>query len=399
MNEFKESKKELDPEEMSADVVFEDEAVSEQVVNHMEEVETGCDSEDAEKAATAEATEMTTENVTESPTEDTVENVSEPVLDAEVDETIEISMDEYREILEEHFQNIRSLIKYTKTKDETIQKLSNELQKYREDYCAKIFRSIATLIISFREDCRRSLSDIDLYDITSEKAKKFLAYLKDAIEELLSSSGCEKHEGMWLFNGRPLTMNERQEIKFPQVFVADEATDETDATITGNNIKDLLTDAEAKIRLVLADNEKLDKCLNDYCTLASTIENDIVILGVYPPVRKLVLLCEKAGQRIDAYLNERDEENTVNHYREILTFLISQLEDVLLSGGVRIDTTLSEQFDAKKNRLVKVVITNDSKMDRIIAKQHTECYTLNGVVLYPAKVDVYKYKAQENDLE
>lgn len=360
MNENNEVKKELDPEEMSADILFEDEVASNDGVSEAKEVIT--------------------------------ESVAENIDENKADEALEIPLEEYRIILEEHFQNLKNLIKYTKTKDETIYKLSNELQKYREDYCAKTFKSIATLIISFREDCRKSLSDLNSFDLTFEKAKKFLSFLGDDFEELLSNAGCEEGDDTWCFNGKPLSIDTPATIKFPQLFVVDETNENNNAVIDGNNVKEYLADAEAKIKLILADNEKLDKCLKDYCSLASAIENDIVILCIYPSVRKLISLYNKTKQKIDVYLSELSEDNMVDSYSEILTFLISQLEDVLLSGGVKIDTTTDDLFDTRKNRLVRAVTTDDSALDRKIAKQHTECYTMNDVVLYPAKVDVYKYQ-------
>lgn len=307
-----------------------------------------------------------------------------------------VDIEEYKTVLQTHFQKLQYLIKYTKTKDETIQKLSNELQKYREDYCAKIFKSIAILIISFREDCRKSLFDLDSFDLTFEKAKKFLSFLGDDFEELLSNVGCEESDDSWHFNGKLLSIDNATIIKFPQLFVADEANDKADddnkAVIEGNNVKEYLDDAETKIRTILADNERLDKCLKDYCFLASAIENDVVVLCVYPPVRKLVSLYNKAKQKIDECLNELSEDNMVDSYSEMLTFLISQFEDVLLSGGVRIDTNTDDLFDTRKNRLVRAVITNDAALDRKIVRRYTECYTMNDIVIYPAKVNVYKYQ-------
>ena len=368
MNEIKEVKKEFDPEEMSADILFEDEVTSNDGVS------------DTEK------------NVTETVIENVSENDAENDAETKADETAEIPMDEYKTVLEEHFQNLRVLIKYTKTKDETIQKLSNELQKYREDYCTKTFKSIATLLISFREDCRKSLSDLDSFDLTFEKAKKFLSFLGDDFEELLSNAGCEEDGDGWLFNGKPLLIETPSAVKFPQLFTVDDLKDDNNDVIVGSNVKEYLADAESKIRLILADNEKLDKCLKDYCTLATAIENDVVILCVYPSIRKLISLYEKTKQKIDVYLSELNEDNMVDYYSETLSFLISQLEDVLLSGGVKVDTTTDDLFDTRKNRLVRAITTTDAALDRKIAKQHTECYTMNDVVLYPAKVDVYKYQ-------
>lgn len=360
MNASNEEKRELNPYEIAEDVSFDDDYNS-SVEGDEETTGRECDEQNTQ---------------------------------IEEETQLDIPIGEYKKILDEHFQNLRSLIKYTKTKDETIQKLSNELQKYREDYCAKTFKAIATLIISFREDCRKSLSDLGSFELTVEKTKKFLSFLADDFEELLSNAGCEEEDGSWRFNGKPLNIEIPNAVTFPQLFVAEEVTEDNNDGLLGSSIKEYLADAEAKIKLILADNEQLDKCLKDYCTLASAIENDIVVLCVYPSIRQLISVYEKSKQKIDICLHELSEDNMVDDYSGILTFLILQLEDVLLSGGVKIETTLEEIFDTKKNRLVRAILTNEIELDRKIAKQYTECYTMNGAVLYPAKVDVYKYQAR-----
>ena len=409
MNDINEVKDELDPEEIFADVVLDDEVrsdneepiVEEAAENIIDEIPV---SEEApalteevipEEASALEENETVSDGAVEAEVADEVAEaeVADDAAEAEETDDISVSLEEYKTILYEHFQNLRALIKYTKTKDETIQKLSGELQKYREDYCAKAFKSIATLLISFREDCRKSLSDLDSYDLTFDKAKKFLGFLADDLEELLSNAGCEEEDHIWTFNGKPLTVQKPTSIKFPELFVIENSVEDSEDTIVGNNLKEYLVNAEMQIKAMLADNEKLDKCLKDYCVLASAIENDVVSICVYPPIRKMIALYHKTRQMVDDYLLELNEDNMVNCYYDVLTFLIDQIEDILLIGGVRIDTTVDNMFDTKKNRLIRAIVTDDASKDRIIAKQYTECYMMNDIVLYPAKVDVYKYQA------
>ncbi|MBO5111406.1 MAG: nucleotide exchange factor GrpE [Clostridia bacterium] len=354
----------------------------------------------AEEAAVAEEpvteTAVTEEAAAEeAPTEET------PVEEASVAEEAPvvgvpegtIPLDEYKTALDEHFQNLRSLIKYTKTKDENIYKLSSELQKYREDYCKKTFKSIATLLISYREDCRRSLVDLNTFELTLDKAKKFMSFLCDDYEELLSNVGCEEDDGVWSFNGKPLSGEERNPVKFPPLFEMAPEKEESAVDLSGATVQEILLDAEAKIKAALADNETVDKCLKEYSRLATVIEDDIVLLCVYPAIRKLISLYGKTKRMIEQAIEELNEENMRESYAMCLAFLINHLEDILLSGGVRIDTTADDMFDTKKNRLIKAIVTSDSALDRKIAKQYTECYTMNETVIYPAKVDVYKYQA------
>ena len=301
MSEMEDKKMELDPEEVAAGIFFEESAGNEPV-----------------KPAQPESAPQPQEQAPE----------KEPVAE---ETPVSIPLDEYKAVLDEHFQALRALIKYTKTKDESIQKLSNELQKYREDYCAKTFKSIATLLISFREDCRRSLSDLDTFELTLDKAKKFMSFLCDDYEELLSNAGCEEDDGVWTFNGKPLN-GEAVEVKFPPLFEVTEQEDAAEVTLTGDNIKEYLADAQEQIKRILADNQKLDKCLKDYCTLSTVIEADIVQLCVYPSIRKMISLYAKAKQMIDQSLSELTEQNMQQSYRAALTFLVDQVEDVLLSS-------------------------------------------------------------------
>lgn len=310
----------------------------------------------------------------------------------EVAKEPDISLEEYKTVLDAHFQNLRALIKYTKTKDETITKLSNELQKYREDYCAKSFKSIASMVISYREDCKKSLDDIARFEFTIDKVKKFMSFLADDYMEMLSNIGCEE-EDAWLFNGKPLFLTEEREaVKFPAVF---ELCEEDEAACDLGpiyDVKEYLAGAEECIKKTLANNEKLDKCLKDYAKLSTAIEEDVVLLYVMPAVRRLVNLYKSFSEKVNTALEGLNEENMLEEYGACLTFIVEKLEEVLLFGGVKIYTTCDDMVDTRRNRIIKTVITNDPAMDRKIARQITDCYVVNDVVMYPAKVDVYKYQ-------
>lgn len=304
----------------------------------------------------------------------------------------DISLEEYKTALDAHFQNLRALIKYTKTKDETITKLSNELQKYREDYCAKSFKSIASMIISYREDCRKSLDDIQRFELTIDKVKKFMSFLFDDYMEMLSNIGCEE-EDTWLFNGKPLFLTEEKPaVKFPAVFELSEEDEAACDLGPITDVKEYLQNAEECIKKTLANNEKLDKCLKDYAKLSTAIEEDVVLLYVMPAVRSLVNLYKSFSEKVNTALEGLCEENMLDEYGACLTFIVEKLEDVLLFGGVKIYTTCDDTVDTRRNRIIKTVITNDPAMDRKIARQITDCYVVNDVVMYPAKVDVYKYQ-------
>ncbi len=421
MSDF-DNKFNLDPDEVTKGVILDDEievaqeplqeAVQEEVVLDSDSVEEVVDEMPANLEESAPVQDEVVEDVEMNEVVDEVnpesipENAEavEPTLEGEestddnVDEVeaavaFDIDIEQYKTILDAHFQNLRALIKYTKAKDESIHKLSNELQKYREDYCAKTFKSIASLLISYREDCRRSLTDMDTFELSLDRVKKYLSFLSDDYEEMLSNMGCEEEGCTWTFNGKPLNSYHGKEVVFPQLFEGElEMSDEYEP-LCSDNISEYLVSVENSIKALLADNETVDKCLRDYITLSTFIDSDIVNLCVYPSIRKTIGLFLKLKHRVEDILFDIDEENMNDNYRDALNLVINGIEDILLSGGVSIYTTVDDLFDTKKNRLVKAVVTDDPALDRKIAKQYTECYLMNDIVLYPAKVDVYKYQA------
>ncbi len=303
-----------------------------------------------------------------------------------------VSFDEYKELTNAHFQNLRSLIKYTKTKDETIFKMNGELQKYREGYCTKAFKSIATLIISYREDCRKALEDLEKYDNDVQKVQKYIYFLVDDYNELLSNAGIENDGEVWRFNGKALSFNGRRYVKFPSAFQDAPELVENEVQLDAEGLKEYLKAFEQNVKALLANNEMLDKNVNEYLKLSLAIENDVILTGFYPALKKMISVADKIAELAEATAKSVTEENKNDKYALCLNYLIDSLEDVLLIGGVSIYTTVDDVFDTRKNRLVKAIVTTDKSLDRIIAKQYTECYMMNDAVIYPAKVDVYKYQ-------
>ena len=320
------------------------------------------------------------------------------------DEAVPDWLEGYVAATQAHLQNLRALIKYTKTKDESIYKLSNELQKYREDYCAKTFKPIGMAIISFREDCRKSISDIEKYQYNAEKVSKYLDFLADDYFEMLSNVGIEEGDEGWLFNGSLIKQVEIESTPtfvdaFNETIVEDETEDELTPKI--QNAADLLAYlnfVEDEVKTILAKNEALDKCLKAYIQFSFNVEKDLVKILVLPSVRKLVTIGEKLRKTVDDLRSDLTDDDCNRKYQQCLSDLVNSLEDVLLSGGVTIDADVRDDFDPKRDRLLKTVMTDNEDLDRKIALAHTECYVMNEKVIYPSKVDVYKFapKAEEN---
>ena len=117
----------------------------------------------------------------------------------------------------------------------------------------------------------------------------------------------------------------------------------------------------------------------------------MVKLFVLPAVRLAVSVGKKLRTMAEDAMAELTDENCNEKYTQCLEYVIGALEDVLYNGGIKIETDICDTFDAKRNRLMKAIPTEDPEMDRKIATTYTECYTMNEKIIYPSKVDVYKF--------
>ena len=305
-------------------------------------------------------------------------------------------------VMKEHLANLRGLIKWTKTKDENAYKISAELEKYRADYGATAFRAVGLSIISFREDCRKTLGDCEKYRFDEENVRKRLSFLCDDYFDMLSNSGIEESNCVWLFNGMPVKQTKAEERSaplqaFPELTVSQSFDEgQPPAIETADDLLDYLVSVENEVKRLVANNEALDKCLAAYIEYSKIVERDLIRLNLMPSVRALLTVGDKLREMTEESLSALSEDNCREKLTRCLDYVICSLEDVLLIGGITIDSEPVEYFDPKKNRVIRTVETNDQSLDRRIAASYTECYILKGKVIYPSKVDVYKY-VQKNE--
>lgn len=70
--------------------------------------------------------------------------------------------------------------------------------------------------------------------------------------------------------------------------------------------------------------------------------------------------------------------------------VVKQLEKVLTEAGIERIEGLGRVFDHNTMEAVEVVETDESDKDQLVAKELKSGYLLNGKVIMPAKVAVYK---------
>ena len=80
----------------------------------------------------------------------------ESVLEEEKPAESEQKYEEIVVLLKQYFNALRDSIRLAKTKDETIVKMKNELNKYREDFGYTLLKQIIMSLISYREDAKNT---------------------------------------------------------------------------------------------------------------------------------------------------------------------------------------------------------------------------------------------------
>lgn len=323
--------------------------------------------------------------------EEETEKVTEPVEPQKV--LVEFSREEFEQLISGHFSAIAYAVNALRSKDDSITRLSKEVQKYREDYCAKSFKSIAMTLIGLRESCRKSIASLDK-PIEFVKIKKYVNYLVDDLDDLMSEIGleCEKSDGyVWTYNGTPLFKKSVETVTFPDGFTLCECEPLTLPEL-GDSFTEYLTACEETVKAALADMSRYDACINDYVKVAGSIDEGILAANVYPVLRALVHFAPRFKADVIEALNTLTEENAATEYRALLEVLVDKLATLLEMGGVEVEAVHGGTYDLKKHKIIKLVPTDDESLDRAVESVSTDCYSLGGLVIAQAKINAYKYQ-------
>lgn len=359
-----------------------EEAVSEQTEAPAEEVTDSADE-------TAEA---------EKPADAPEEKEEEPEEKPEDKFLTEYPKEEFEKLIYAHFRTVANAINGLRTKEDSITRLSKEVQKYRDEYVTKSIKPIVMSIITLRESCRKSLASLDK-PIEFAKLTKFINYLADDVDDLLSDVGlsCSDESGkLWVYNGTPICKRTVETVTFPEVFELVESEPLTLPT-PGDSLTEFLAGCEEAVRAALANIEKYDRCIKDYVKVASAIDEGVLASNVYPVLRNLARFAPRFKADVVDSINALTEENALDEYRALLEALFTKLNELLEACGVDFESVEDgSSYDLKKHKIIKLVPTDEESLDRQVITASTDSYTLNGVVISQAKVTVYKYQPKNN---
>jgi len=95
-----------------------------------------------------------------------------------------------------------------------------------------------------------------------------------------------------------------------------------------------------------------------------------------------------------------EEKYTQANYKKLLAAyagLAAELDDVLYHSNIEPFHSLEDTVDVTKQKVIKVIHTNDKALDKKIAERLSAGYEKNGQVIKPERVTVYVYKPQNQE--
>ncbi len=353
--------------------------------------------------------------------------------------------------VKEYFDKIMQFVRYSKTKDEIIEKTGKDIQRYRDGFALSAYKPLANAVILLREACKKELDDLDKYEYDVAKLKKNFDFLVDDVQDLILENGVEETEKGYAYCGKdlfaPLSFGEERKAEpVEQAPAVEEATEasveeaveaaeapaqETAPETQGGELEKILTEYKEQLRLAteqiaaltanvtgapvqpaqpaidwektlaeyqeqivaeIAKSDGIDKEFKKSFDNARIIDTENKLILILPVLKKLAHLKGKLAENLEKFPVE--EENCKEEYKEILSSAIQTLCDVLEIMGVKVETQHPENdtLTAGFHQLMKAIPTEVEEDDRKIARIITDAYTLEGKVIYPQKVEVYKFK-------
>lgn len=303
------------------------------------------------------------------------------------DQNATVSYEQLKVLIDDHFERIKGLIRYSKEKDGNVLALSKQLQAYRDGIETTLYKRIALEVISYRESCRKSARELYLRKLTAQEAEKYIEYLKLDFDDMLQNLDVECAEERTLYNGKNID-DVIENIQFEDVPKLDEVTLPVNEVDNFAALCQYLVNCEVAFSRMIQNNVILDLAMKNYIAMAAVYERGVYQVVLYPVIRYIAKVYRDLCDRVKNI--KLTDENAMGEYDAQLSRLISDLDVVLEKCGVGIDCYVSDVYDPKKHRILKMVNTDDPDLNGQIVCRYTDCYSMDDKVISLSKVDVYK---------
>lgn len=297
--------------------------------------------------------------------------------------------EEIKQLIDDHFNKIKRLVRYSKEKDANILALSNQMQAYRDGFESSLLKRVALEIIEYREGCRKSLRDAVVSELNAKDAKKYISYLKLDFEDMLENLGIKCTGNAVLYNGKNIeSLPEKRSFKdVPQLEDVELGNAEV---VDMNSLIEYLKGCQGTLSKMIQNNTILDSVIKDYISISAVYEQGLYQVVLYPVIRSITKIYRTLSERVESL--EITDSNAAETYSAQLSLQIEEVEKILELCNVQIDSYVSDIYDSKKHRILKMIDTDNPELNGQVMCRYTDCYTMDDKVIYLSKVDVYKSK-------
>ena len=321
------------------------------------------------------------------PDQDSDTSVVESNESSQKEETLVFA--EVKKLIDDHFNSIKALIRYTKEKDANVLALSKQMQVYRDGLETVLLKRVALEIIEYRENCRKSLRIAEKSELNAQEAKKYVNYLKLDFEDMLENLGIKCTDTAVLYNGKNIDVS-LEKPSFRDVPQLEDVGLDNPEIVDINGLIEYLKVCEDSLSKIIQNNTILDSVVRDYISISAIYEQGLYQIVLYPVVRTIAKIYRTLSERVEEL--EITDSNATEAYSAQLSLLIEEVEKVLELCNVQIDSYVSDTYDSKKQRILKMIDTEDPDLNGHVICRYTDCYTMEDKVIYLSKVDVYKSK-------
>ena len=122
--------------------------------------------------------------------------------------------------------------------------------------------------------------------------------------------------------------------------------------------------------------------------------------GLYEKIFKPLLgdvieIADDLHRMIRAYESKRDDNIPATKLLSILEIYESDIEDILDKYGVNVFSCEEQEFNPKRQKIVRVIETSDASQNHLIAERVSKGFEMGDKLIKPERVNVYKYSVPE----
>lgn len=378
---------------ISTEVTFEEEESQEAPAEEV--VEESNDEPVAEESAMEETETEVEAPAEEAPVEETVEEACESCAPTYSDEQYEDIKTKFAEFYDTVLRSVRN----TKAKDDAVYNINKELQKYKDDYFLQVSKALVNDLIGFREDCKKSDSDMTEFGLSGDKLIGYFECTAEQITDLLSVHGVTEENGIYSYNGKVIYPTP----EYPKAAENggdggyDTAEPELEAvdfsSVTGTEeLYEMFGKCVKNIETLLARDNAFVSTINGMFLASKKQQAVCDGVLIVPALVKMIQIGDYFAKRCDALKNAADDAAKACIYTETYTYISGYVEKLLLNFGVTVRSEIDRTFDAKYHRVLKMtkITAEESDKEKTVARYCSDCYMYGDKVVYPAKVIIYK---------